>query len=306
MRPLSTDERRTLAAATWLPVLGPYGALTERWTVHLDDPELHALISASFIDLLVDEAPPAAPGHGGACTQLRLTMSRTGTPVLARDDHRIGNPRDQVGAFALLVWAINRLVLEDSSRQVHLLHAGGAVRSDGTAVLLPAPSGSGKSTLTLALLERGLDYLSDEAVALDDDGRLHGYPKPVSIDDGAFPLFARWRPPRAAARILGAQWQVPASSVTGVAAEGQLRLVIFPCFQPGTRTHLELLSPGAATIEAAACSFADPSRGHVTAEQVRRLAATVGRTPTYRLVMSEPEAACELVLRQLDRIPYEG
>lgn len=300
MKPLSDEERRALTAAQWLPALGPYAALTERWTVHVDDPDLHELIRASFIDLQEVEPDKAPREPVGGGTQLRLTLAPSGTGVLARNDRRVGSPRDQVGAFALLVWAINRLVLDGGARQLHLLHAGGVVSAAG-AVLLPAPSGAGKSTLTLGLLQRGLGYLSDEAVALTGDGSLHGYPKPVSIDDGAFPLFERWRPTGAAASMQPAQWQVPVSTVTQVVPTARLRLVVFPSYRPGARTSLEPLSPGAATIEAAACSFADPAIGHVSAQQVRRLAATVGRTPCYRLVTSELEAASELVLTQLDR-----
>lgn len=60
-----------------------------------------------------------------------------------------------------------------------LLHAVGL--SDGDrAVALVGPSGAGKSTAALTLC-RTFGYLSDETVAVEADGRVAPYPKPVSV-----------------------------------------------------------------------------------------------------------------------------
>ncbi len=59
------------------------------------------------------------------------------------------------------------LVLQHERRDLFFLHAA-VVAAGGRAVVLPAYSGTGKSTLTLAaLVESGLDYLSDELAPID-------------------------------------------------------------------------------------------------------------------------------------------
>lgn len=48
------------------------------------------------------------------------------------------------------------------------------------AVVIPGRSFSGKSTLTLALLEAGASYLSDEYAVIDQSGWIHPFPRPLS------------------------------------------------------------------------------------------------------------------------------
>ena len=60
-----------------------------------------------------------------------------------------------------------------------LLHAVGLARGE-RAVALVGASGAGKSTAALTL-GRHLGYLSDETVAVEPDGRVSPYPKPVSV-----------------------------------------------------------------------------------------------------------------------------
>lgn len=60
-----------------------------------------------------------------------------------------------------------------------LLHAVGLSQGD-RAVALVGPSGAGKSTAALTL-GRSFGYLSDETVAVEADGRVAPYPKPVSV-----------------------------------------------------------------------------------------------------------------------------
>lgn len=66
------------------------------------------------------------------------------------------------------------------------LHAG--VVTDGErAIVIPGLSFSGKTTLVRALLEKGAIYYSDEFAVLDEAGRVHPYPKRLSlraVDDG--------------------------------------------------------------------------------------------------------------------------
>jgi hypothetical protein len=58
------------------------------------------------------------------------------------------------------------LGLQNLRPDLYFMHAA-AVARGGRVAVLSAPAGTGKSTLTLALLELGFDYLSDELAAID-------------------------------------------------------------------------------------------------------------------------------------------
>jgi hypothetical protein len=60
------------------------------------------------------------------------------------------------------------------------IHAG-AVGWQGQAILIPGRSFTGKTTLVEALVRAGATYYSDEFAILDQEGRLHPYPLPLSI-----------------------------------------------------------------------------------------------------------------------------
>jgi hypothetical protein len=60
------------------------------------------------------------------------------------------------------------------------VHAG-VVGWRGRALVIPARTYSGKSRLVAALVQAGATYYSDEFAVLDAKGRVHPYPKPLSI-----------------------------------------------------------------------------------------------------------------------------
>lgn len=57
------------------------------------------------------------------------------------------------------------------------LHAGGAVRPDGIAVLMTGESGAGKTTAALRLAAAGWPWLGDDIVLWDRDGTIHPFAK---------------------------------------------------------------------------------------------------------------------------------
>jgi HprK-related kinase A len=70
-----------------------------------------------------------------------------------------------------------------------LLHAA-SVERDGRALLMTGHSGAGKSTLGALLGERGWRFMGDEFALLDlADGRLHPFPRAVSLKNESLGLF---------------------------------------------------------------------------------------------------------------------
>lgn len=64
----------------------------------------------------------------------------------------------------------SQLLLWHRDRAVQAVHSG-LVARNGKGVLFGGPGGSGKSTVSLTCLEAGLDYLADDYVGLEPDGR---------------------------------------------------------------------------------------------------------------------------------------
>jgi len=73
-----------------------------------------------------------------------------------------------------------RLTVAAKARRRVFVHAG-VVGWRGRALVLPGRSCSGKTTLVAALVRAGATYFSDEYAVLDANGRVHAFPKPLSI-----------------------------------------------------------------------------------------------------------------------------
>lgn len=76
---------------------------------------------------------------------------------------------------------VNHLV---TSRTPLLAFHAAVVTRDGVTMVVPGRSGGGKTTLTVALLQHGWSYVTDEALALDwDKAALVPYPRPMAVSD---------------------------------------------------------------------------------------------------------------------------
>lgn len=78
-----------------------------------------------------------------------------------------------------------RLFIAANARDRVFVHAG-VVAHERKAIVIPGQSFSGKTTLVAALVRAGASYCSDEYAVLDAEGRVHPYPRRLSIrsDDG--------------------------------------------------------------------------------------------------------------------------
>ena len=72
------------------------------------------------------------------------------------------------------------LYVAERARRRVFVHAG-VVGWQGKAILIPGSTLSGKTSLVAALLRAGATYYSDEYAVLDERGRVHPFPRPLSI-----------------------------------------------------------------------------------------------------------------------------
>jgi hypothetical protein len=100
---------------------------------------------------------------------------------LYSQDERIGRARE----LSRLVEAFERdvqMAVAQAARRKVFVHAG-AVGWRGRAILLPGRTFTGKSTLVRELVRAGAVYYSDEYAVLDSEGRVHPFPRPLSLRD---------------------------------------------------------------------------------------------------------------------------
>ncbi|GGI05356.1 hypothetical protein GCM10011354_13690 [Egicoccus halophilus] len=213
-----------------------------------------------------------------------------------RDDIEIAVSADPGTLVAQLFWAVNRHVIQPVQDRV-LLHAGAVARGDAV-VLLPAAMESGKTTLVAGLLDTGLAYLTDEAVALSADGLVQGYRKPLSLDPGSWPVLPHHEPelPQRLKHYHRDQWQVLATGFTDVVAEGYLRLLVFPEYVADQPVRLEPLSGADALRHASSCAFAveETSSG---IRELRGLKNALTDVPAFRLSFGRLDEAVATVRR---------
>src|ERR1700722_12844727 len=139
----------------------------ERLTEHLPpawEPSSSALVDQlySFIEGGPDPRPGIRRFHILYAGAARLARTHLLTEVLERFEADLQLYTAEMASDRLFV------------------HAG-VVGWQGKAILLPGRSYSGKSTLVAALLQAGATYYSDEYALLDARGRVHPYPKPLSL-----------------------------------------------------------------------------------------------------------------------------
>lgn len=124
-------------------------------------------------------------------------------------------------------------------RRYLLLHAA-TVEREGRALLMTGPSGAGKSTLAALLGERGWRFMGDEFALLGlDDGRLHAFPRAVSLKNTALELFPEVAADRLGPMLEGTPKGIVRHLRPGAEAIARMdepaapALILFPRFEPG-------------------------------------------------------------------------
>ncbi len=134
-----------------------------------------------------------------------------------------------------------RLTVALLSRRFVFIHAG-AVGWRGRAILIPGRSFTGKSTLVEALVRGGAEYFSDEYAMLDRSGRVHPFPKPISV---RMPVTLRQEP-----RTL--------EEVGGRAAECAMKVgaILVTRHRKGARSRFRRASPAQGALDLVANAVA--------------------------------------------------
>jgi hypothetical protein len=99
--------------------------------------------------------------------------------VLYGDSERLARSTEPDQVFESLESDLQLYVAETARRRV-FVHAGVVVWG-GRAIIIPGRSFSGKTTLVAEFVRAGATYYSDEYAVLDSSGRVHAYPKAMSI-----------------------------------------------------------------------------------------------------------------------------
>jgi hypothetical protein len=123
--------------------------------------------------------------------------------------------------------------LAQATRQRVFVHAG-VVAWKGRAIVIPGRSQSGKTTLVRAFLQAGASYYSDEYAVFDERGRVHPFPRHLSIRGDTDQTGTR-----ISAESLGSQ--------TGIGPL-PVGLVTLTRYRAGGRWKPRALSPGRGTL----------------------------------------------------------
>ena len=164
----------------------------------------------------------------------------------------------------------------------------GAVGWKDRAILIPGGSQSGKSTLVAELVRAGATYYSDEHAVLDDRGRLHPYPRPLSLRNGKG---------RAARKV-------PVESLGGTAGKKPIpvSLVVATRYETGRVWRPRKVTPGRAVLELLAHTV--PAR-RVPERTMATLAAAMEGATLLKGVRGEAEDMVDSLLERCERAGTE-
>jgi hypothetical protein len=292
-----SDDARPFGGLAWTYQTPPLRALGFTFAIRSSS----EIVGRYLHELLVAFEAEVAPSH---------TYSFVERPPgdrfdVYRDGEIVSSDASPSTALRHLLWDINREAIGSTPERL-VFHASG-VEQGGRAIVFPAPMGAGKTTLVAGMIQRGLRYLTDEAVAVDPTTlEVQPYPKPLSIETGSWDVLRRLRPdvhPSLEA-FLEAGWYVPSATIRRdlVAAPCVPGAVIAPRYERGARSGCVAIRRSEALIVLAENSFNVTGFGAQRGMDV--VARLVRSCRCYRLTIGDLDEACAIVLDVLADMVY--
>jgi hypothetical protein len=205
---------------------------------------------------------------------------RSPTHALYAGRELLGRGTSLEALFHQLESELHLYVAEQARRRV-FVHAG-VVGWHDQAIVIPGRSFSGKTTLVAALVRAGATYYSDDYAVLDSRGRVHPYPRPLSIREADGD-----RTQRCSAEALGGREGSRPLSVG---------LVVVTRYRPGARWRPRELSAGPAAL--ALLDNAVPAIRRPAAV-LNALQQVVSHSTTLKGVRGEAAPMVEALLKRL-------
>jgi energy-coupling factor transporter ATP-binding protein EcfA2 len=290
----NVDDARTATGWVYSPRFRCVGF---EWSIFTNDPALVDWVTYLYEACLDGEPGPARE----VFTLSRQATSDTGSVSVYRNDQAILHAAGADLAIAHLVWHVNRGVVEEAGKRL-LLHAAAAER-DRRVLLVAGPEGSGKSTLVAALVRAGLQYVTDETVAVEVPATtIAPYPKPIALDRRS--LRALGNPiPAASSTLEGVSEQdlVPPQAIRPMAVAepgGAPRLLVLPSYRPGSGAAARPIARPDAAVALAEQAFNFRAYGP---GRLDAITAVVGACGCYHLDVGELDAACGLVIELFEQ-----
>jgi len=161
------------------------------------------------------------------------------------------------------------------------VHAG-AVRWKNRTILMPGPTHTGKTSLVAEFLRAGASFYSDDFAAIDGHGRVHSYPRPLSVrgQDGS--------QKKVSAADLGAPSAVPAP----------LSVVLFTEYLADAGWRPNQLSPGHAILRLLQNT---PSAHKQPKRAISVLGRAIQRAELHAGFRGEKSHTVESIVNYLDR-----
>ncbi|HET6183400.1 MAG TPA: PqqD family peptide modification chaperone [Acetobacteraceae bacterium] len=243
----------------------------------------------------------AVPTAGRPDVVIEISAAFTDPHNIKSDVYRDGVPVGHARRLSRLA-PIVKIALWQAAVHAHEhlfnIHAG-VVGTESACILLPAAAGSGKTSLTVALVQHGFRYFSDEVALIEPAGfRVPPVPLAMAIKSTGWDVIARYRPEiaelpihmRTDGKVLrylppppGATRQPPAP----------VSHVIFPRFEPEAPTRLEPVSRAEALGRLFNECQSVPCR--LDAGKVDEVVRWIGAVACFDLSFSSLDRAVELI-----------
>ena len=226
----------------------------------------------------------------GCRPSARTAVDRLYSLYASRGRHHLYVDAEPLARWLPLAYALEllgqdaRAYVAEHARRRLFVHAA-VVGWKGGAIVIPGKTMSGKTTLAAAFVRAGATYYSDEYAVLDGSGRVHPYPKSLSIRDAANDT----------------QTDCPVESLGGRAGTRPIPvvMVLVTNYRAGATWRPRRLSPGIGAMSLLANTFAaraEPARA------LGMLAKAVAGAAIYKSPRGEAGDMVKSVLASYDII----